>query len=132
MKIVEFLQITPKWPRKARERAEGIWNLEKNKHLRGAIEKCLRTRRAVFHQVPGGNLYRVLPSYPLIPSAMKDPKLKNVMKIRITVFSPAWGLGVEAEPKDDLVPTVATLARKKPSRPGKKPAPRAQAARRKA
>lgn len=112
MKIVAFMETTVRYPRKARDRAENSWNLEKNKDLREAIEKCLKTHRTVIHEVPGGNIYRVKPAYPLIPSAMKDPRYKNVIKVRIAVFTQAWSLGVKVEPNDGIAP--ATARKKQP------------------
>jgi len=96
MKIREFYTCKISLAKKRADRDESTWNLQKNNRLREAIEKCLATGTEVFSADPGGILYHVQPKYPLIKSAMQEPKNKGLLKVSVTVYTHSLGLGVDA------------------------------------
>lgn len=92
--ITELMQTKVTYPRAKKDRQAGIWNLERNKELREAIEACLATGETVIREV-GGALYRVKPEYPLIDSAMQNPKFKSLLKVSVAIYTLAWSVGVK-------------------------------------
>ena len=95
MKIREIACCKMTLPKSVRDRQSGIWNLEKNKRLRGAIDECMASGKEVFCATPGEPLYHILPEYPLIESAMQKPENVSLLKVRIVAYLNSEHLGVE-------------------------------------
>jgi hypothetical protein len=95
VKIRELFTCKITLAKKQKDRDGGVWNLERNKRLREAIEKCLATGTEVFSADPGGMLYHIRPDYPLIESAMQKPENQGLLKVYVVIYMNSLVVGVE-------------------------------------
>lgn len=97
MTIEELTIITVKAPNKKTREQIHYWSAARHPYLLAAIGRCVETGEEQYVSSPKGMcLYHVRPEFPLIEEVMNREENKNVLKVSIAVYHPAFYLAARS------------------------------------